>query len=101
MVCRLGMNRRRVIPVILVPTPPRYFALPRVSTMLPTWGDLPQISHDLDMTKPATLKNKANFQNDSWVFQGKEVYRECGENQRQICWVLPLLIRIARSAADK
>lgn len=33
---RLGMNRRRVMPVILVPTPPKYFALPRVSTMLPT-----------------------------------------------------------------
>jgi hypothetical protein len=69
--------------------------------MLPTWGDLLQISHDLDMTKPATLKNKANFQNDSWVFQGKEVYRDSEGNQRQICWMLPLLIRIARSAADQ
>ena len=34
--CRLGMKRRRVIPVILVPTPPKYVAVPRVSTMLPT-----------------------------------------------------------------
>jgi hypothetical protein len=67
----LGINRRRVIPVILVPTPPKYFALPRVSTMLPTWGDLLQISHDLDMTKPATLENKANFQKRFLGFPGE------------------------------
>ena len=30
--CRLGLNFRRVMPVILVPTPPRYFFLPRVVT---------------------------------------------------------------------
>ena len=30
---------------ILVPTPPKYLALPRVSTEFPIWGPLPQISH--------------------------------------------------------
>src|SRR3990172_3077216 len=30
--CRFGLNFRRVIPVIFVPTPPRYFFLPRVVT---------------------------------------------------------------------
>src|SRR5688572_16973346 len=43
-VCRLGMNLRRVMPVILVPTPPKYLALPRVSTWLPIWGRLPHTS---------------------------------------------------------
>lgn len=41
---RLGTNWRRVMPVILVPTPPKYFALPRVSIRLPVWTDLPQTS---------------------------------------------------------
>lgn len=41
---RLGTNWRRVIPVIFVPTPPKYFALPRVSIRLPVWTDLPQTS---------------------------------------------------------
>jgi hypothetical protein len=48
----LGRKRRRVIPVIFVPTPPKYFALPRVSIILPTWGDFPQTSQALDMTGP-------------------------------------------------
>ena len=30
--CRFGLNCRREIPVILVPTPPKYFALPRIVT---------------------------------------------------------------------
>lgn len=45
--CRLGLNLRREIPVIFVPTPPRYLALPRISTMLPIWLPLPQTSHTL------------------------------------------------------
>lgn len=36
MACRFGKKRRRVMPVILVPTPPKYLALPRVSIILPT-----------------------------------------------------------------
>ena len=27
--CRFGLNFRRLVPVIFLPTPPRYFALPR------------------------------------------------------------------------
>jgi hypothetical protein len=30
--CKLGLKARREMPVTFVPTPPRYFALPRVST---------------------------------------------------------------------
>ena len=30
--CKFGLNLRRVIPVIFVPTPPKYLARPRVST---------------------------------------------------------------------
>jgi hypothetical protein len=30
--CRFGRNLRRLIPVIFVPTPPKYFFLPRVVT---------------------------------------------------------------------
>jgi hypothetical protein len=28
--CRFGLNCRRLMPVIFVPTPPKYFARPRV-----------------------------------------------------------------------
>src|SRR5690606_21458654 len=45
--CRFGLNLRRAIPVTLVPTPPRYFALPRVSTVFPICEDLPHTSHTL------------------------------------------------------
>jgi len=99
--CRLGMNRRRVIPVILVPTPPKYFALPRVSTMLPTWGDLPQISHALAMTEPAKLKKQSESIVVTPAFRGGEVYRARGENQCQICFPPRDLIRIARSPMAK
>ena len=55
--CRLGTNLRRVIPVFFVPTPPRYFALPRVSTRLPIWTDLLQASHCRAMAySPLTLR---------------------------------------------
>jgi hypothetical protein len=50
MTCKFGKNRRRVMPVIFVPTPPRYLAFPRVSIMLPICGDFPQVSQALDMT---------------------------------------------------
>lgn len=33
--CKFGLNLRRVIPVILVPTPPKRLGFPRVSTELP------------------------------------------------------------------
>src|SRR5947207_14827529 len=36
--CRFGLNSRREIPVTLVPTPPRYLALPRCSIWLPIAG---------------------------------------------------------------
>ena len=44
--CKFGLNCRLVMPVTLVPTPPRYFALPRIVTVLPTAGPLPQTSHE-------------------------------------------------------
>lgn len=43
--CKFGLNLRRVIPVTFVPTPPRYFALPRISTLLPTEACLPHTAH--------------------------------------------------------
>ena len=39
---RFGLNFRFVMPVIYVPTPPRYFALPRIVTWLPIEKPLPQ-----------------------------------------------------------
>ena len=42
--CKLGLNWRRLIPVTFVPTPPRYFALPRVETEFPIMEPFPQIS---------------------------------------------------------
>ena len=55
-VCKFGLNCRREMPVIFVPTPPRYFALPRVVTLLPMTGFLPQISHCADMQFPTAAK---------------------------------------------
>src|SRR3954462_14617318 len=43
--CRFGLNVRRVMPVTFVPTPPKYFFLPRVVTWLPSCRPLPQTSH--------------------------------------------------------
>src|SRR4051794_10817076 len=43
--CRFGLNVRREMPVHLVPTPPRYFALPRVVMWLPNDVVLPLTSH--------------------------------------------------------
>lgn len=48
---RLGRKLRRVLPVILVPTPPKYLALPRVSIWLPIWDRLPQTSQTRDMSE--------------------------------------------------
>ena len=56
---RLGLNCRRVMPVILVPTPPRYFALPRNSTELPIWERLPQTSHTRAIGFLSVLQNEA------------------------------------------
>src|SRR4051794_28612296 len=42
---RFGLKTRRVMPVHLVPTPPRYFALPRWVTLLPNDVFLPLTSH--------------------------------------------------------
>ena len=50
--CRFGLNFRRVIPVILVPTPPRYLGLPRVVTEFPTWVRFPQYWHTRAITIP-------------------------------------------------
>jgi hypothetical protein len=33
------------MPVIFVPTPPKYFFLPRVVTLLPSWAPLPHTLH--------------------------------------------------------
>ena len=43
--CKFGLNCRRAMPVTLVPTPPKYFALPRVVTRFPMLADLPQTPH--------------------------------------------------------
>ena len=43
--CKFGLNVRREIPVTLVPTPPRYFALPRCVIELPIAGFFPHTSH--------------------------------------------------------
>src|SRR5262245_47128765 len=59
--CRFGLNVRRVMPVILVPTPPRYFFLPRMVTWLPIWGPLPQTSHFLAMIDPVLSKNAMSW----------------------------------------
>src|SRR5262249_35074676 len=48
--CRFGLNWRRLMPVTLVPTPPRYFALPRSVIELPMTGPLPQTSQTRAMT---------------------------------------------------
>ena len=50
--CKFGLNLRRVIPVILVPTPPRYLGLPRVVTEFPTWVRFPQYWHTRAITIP-------------------------------------------------
>src|SRR4051812_1444270 len=42
---RFGLKVRRLMPVIFVPTPPRYFFLPRVVTWLPNEVFLPLTSH--------------------------------------------------------
>src|ERR1700677_4312095 len=42
--CRFGLNWRREMPVTLVPTPPKYLALPRMVTEFPITGFLPQTS---------------------------------------------------------
>src|SRR5262245_29157977 len=43
--CRFGLNCRRAMPVTLVPTPPKYFFLPRVVTRFPNWAVFPQVAH--------------------------------------------------------
>src|SRR5690606_16732455 len=48
---RLGRNFRREIPVTLVPTPPRYLALPRVSIWFPMETDLPHTSQRCAMIR--------------------------------------------------
>lgn len=48
--CKLGKNVRRVMPVTFVPTPPRYFAFPRVSMLFPILRPFPQTSQTRAMT---------------------------------------------------
>ena len=50
MVCRFGRNRLFVIPVIFFPTPPFFFAIPRLAIVLPATGLFPQIAHTRDMS---------------------------------------------------
>src|SRR5205807_5518814 len=49
MFCRLGRNTRRLMPVTLRPTPPRYLALPRRAYWLPSTGFFPQMAHCMPM----------------------------------------------------
>ena len=44
---------RRVIPVILRPTPPRYFALPRRQIWFPSAGFFPHTLHCMPINHPA------------------------------------------------
>jgi hypothetical protein len=60
-VCRFGMKRRLVIPVTLVPTPPKYLALPRISTEFPTCGPLPHTSQTLDIIHLAIISLVRKF----------------------------------------
>src|ERR1700722_11085538 len=65
-VCRFGLNWRREMPVTLVPTPPKYLALPRMVTEFPITGFLPQISHDFPtepsrQTAPGTLGQNSQY----------------------------------------
>ncbi len=55
--CRFGLNFRRVIPVIFVPTPPRYFCLPRMVTEFPIENPFPQTSQQRAITPPFSYKN--------------------------------------------
>src|SRR2546429_9809181 len=48
--CRFGKNVRLVMPVVLRPTPPKYFALPRRVIWLPITGFLPQTAHSWPMS---------------------------------------------------
>ncbi len=43
--CKLGRNRRRVMPVVFLPIPPDFFERPRRAIEFPTIGFFPQISH--------------------------------------------------------
>ena len=77
-VCRLGLNWRREMPVTLVPTPPKYLALPRMVTELPITGFLPQISQRLSHgTSPR--------QTDRWPALAKlPVYRPAAGPQAEV-----------------
>ena len=57
--CKFGLNFRRVIPVIFVPTPPRYFCLPRMVTEFPIEAPFPQTSQQRAITPPFSYKNHA------------------------------------------
>src|SRR2546430_17304387 len=48
--CRFGEKVRLVMPVVLRPTPPKYFALPRRVIWLPITGFLPQTAHSWPMS---------------------------------------------------
>ena len=48
--CRFGLNFRRLVPRIFLPTPPRYFALPRYFLRLPKTAFLPVNTHVFAMT---------------------------------------------------
>ncbi len=50
MVCRFGRNLLLVIPVIFLPTPPFFFARPRLAIVFPAIGPYPQIAHTRDMS---------------------------------------------------
>jgi hypothetical protein len=66
-VCKFGLNCRFEIPVTLVPTPPKYFALPRIVTRFPITGPLPQTSHCLAIFGASRSQPGAIFQNDQYI----------------------------------
>ena len=77
-VCRFGLNWRREMPVILVPTPPKYLALPRMVTELPITGFLPQISQHFP-TEPSRLSATGQLgQNSQYIGQPPGAKRKCG-----------------------
>jgi hypothetical protein len=47
--CIFGLNFLFVLPVTLLPTPPRYLALPRRAMLLPDMVRLPVKKHSLDI----------------------------------------------------
>src|SRR5262249_40960748 len=64
---RLGRKVRRLMPVTLRPTPPRYLALPRRAYLFPKTGFFPQIAHCIPIGPITPAGGRAKGQaHDYW-----------------------------------